>query len=60
MIILTIAVGFIFRSLAGGVWGADPVSFDTPYGGMVITLSENETGRTMVAVRDSEVSARWS
>ena len=60
VIILTIAVGFVFRSAAGGVWGADPVTFDTPYGGMVITLDENETGRAMVAVRDSEVSARWS
>ena len=52
VIILTIAVGFIFRSVAGGVWGADPVSFDTPYGGMVITIDENETGRTVLDVAE--------
>ncbi len=52
VIILTIAVGFIFRSAAGGVWGADPVSFDTPYGGMVIAIDENETGRTVLDVAE--------
>jgi len=52
VVILTIALGFIFRAVAGGVWGADPVSFTTPYGGMVITLSENETGKTVLDVSE--------
>ena len=52
VVILTIALGFVFRSVAGGVWGADPVSFETPYGGMVVTLDENETGRTVIDMAD--------
>ena len=52
VIILTIAVGFVFRSVAGGVWGADPVSFDTPYGGTVITIEENDSGRTVIDVAE--------
>ncbi len=52
VVILTIALGFVFRSVAGGVWGADPVSFETPYGSMVVTLDENETGRTVIDMAD--------
>ncbi|MCY4236799.1 MAG: branched-chain amino acid ABC transporter permease [Rhodospirillaceae bacterium] len=52
VVILTIALGFIFRSVAGGVWGADPVSFTTPYGRTIVTLNESETGNTVIDVSD--------
>ena len=48
VVILTIALGFIFRSVAGGIWGADPVSFQSPYGGKVITISESAAGKTVI------------
>ncbi len=33
VIILTISIGFIFRSIAGGIWGNDILSLETPYSG---------------------------
>jgi branched-chain amino acid transport system permease protein len=41
VVMLTIGLGFIFRSSAGVGFGHDPVSFETPFTNKVVTLSEN-------------------
>ena len=33
IIILTISIGFILRAVAGGIWGSDILSLETPYSG---------------------------
>ena len=33
IVILTISLGFIFRSAAGMIWGQNPLSIETPFGG---------------------------
>ena len=33
IVILTISLGFIFRSVAGIIWGQNPLSIETPFGG---------------------------
>jgi branched-chain amino acid transport system permease protein len=38
--ILTVAFGFIFRSLAGMIWGWQTLSLSTPFGGKVV-ITEN-------------------
>ncbi|MBU2980246.1 branched-chain amino acid ABC transporter permease [Lentibacter algarum] len=34
LVILTIAMGFIFRFIAGSIWGYTPLVFETPFSGM--------------------------
>jgi branched-chain amino acid transport system permease protein len=47
--ILTVAFGFIFRSLAGMIWGWNTLSLDTPFDGKV-ALGPVEIGAERVAV----------
>ena len=39
VIILTISIGFILRSVAGGVWGSDVLSLETPYSGKMADIA---------------------
>ncbi|OWU70928.1 branched-chain amino acid ABC transporter permease [Phaeobacter sp. 22II1-1F12B] len=56
LVILTIALGFIFRFVAGSIWGYTPLVLETPFagqnmrtGGIVISLSDLVTiGVTLV------------
>ncbi len=38
VLMLTIGLGFIFRAVAGGVWGHEPVAFATPFSGRMLAL----------------------
>ena len=38
IVILTIALGFIFRAVAGGIWGHEPLSFLTPFTNKILHL----------------------
>ena len=40
VVMLTIGLGFIFRAVAGLVWGYDPRSFPTPYTGKSLRVGE--------------------
>ena len=40
MVILTIALGFLLRFIAGAIWGHDPVSLQTPFAGQVFRIGE--------------------
>ena len=39
VIILTISIGFILRSVAGGIWGSDVLSLETPYSGKMANIT---------------------
>ena len=47
--ILTVAFGFIFRSLAGMIWGWNTMSLDTPFDGRV-ALGPVEIGTDRIAI----------
>lgn len=38
VIILTISIGYIFRSVAGAIWGNDILSLETPYSGEMANI----------------------
>lgn len=38
IIILTISIGFILRAAAGGIWGSDILSLETPYSGKMADM----------------------
>ncbi len=38
VLMLTIGLGFLFRAVAGAVWGNEPRSIDTPYAGQTLEL----------------------
>ncbi len=38
VIILTISIGFILRSVAGGIWGNDLLALETPYSGEMANI----------------------
>ena len=38
VVILTIAIGFVIRFVAGTIWGHEPQSLETPYAGMDVSL----------------------
>ncbi|MBT3259788.1 MAG: branched-chain amino acid ABC transporter permease [Deltaproteobacteria bacterium] len=38
IIILTISIGFILRAVAGGIWGSDILSLETPYSGEMANI----------------------
>jgi branched-chain amino acid transport system permease protein len=48
--ILTVAFGFIFRSLAGMIWGWNTLSLDTPFDGVLTIGSEFSIGTDRVAI----------
>ena len=39
VIILTISIGFILRSVAGGIWGSDILSLEAPYSGEMADIA---------------------
>ena len=39
IIILTISIGFILRAVAGGIWGSDILSLETPYSGEMADIA---------------------
>jgi branched-chain amino acid transport system permease protein len=48
--ILTVAFGFIFRSLAGMIWGWNTLSLDTPFDGVLTIGSDFSIGTDRVAI----------
>ncbi|MBZ0163844.1 MAG: branched-chain amino acid ABC transporter permease [Notoacmeibacter sp.] len=50
VVILTIALGFIFRFAAGTIWGHEPQSLETPYAGMDVRFEGLVLGLDEVAV----------
>jgi len=47
LVILTIALGFILRFIAGSIWGYSPLVLETPYAGQSVPL-----GRINISVAD--------
>lgn len=39
IIVLTISIGFILRAVAGGIWGSDILSLETPYSGEMADIA---------------------
>jgi len=50
IIILTISIGFILRSVAGGIWGSDILSLDTPYSGKMARIAGLVIGQEYLVV----------
>ena len=50
VVILTIAIGFILRFLAGAIWGHEPVSLESPFTGKEVRLGTLVLGAEEVAV----------
>ena len=50
VIILTISIGFILRSLASGIWGSDILSLETPYSGKMADIAGLVIGQEYLAV----------
>ncbi len=50
VIILTISIGFILRSVAGGIWGSDILSLETPYSGEMAEIAGLVIGQEYLVV----------
>jgi len=50
IIILTISIGFILRSVAGGIWGSDVLSLETPYSGAMVNFGGLVIGQEYLVV----------
>ena len=50
IIILTISIGYILRSVAGGIWGNDILSLETPYSGKIANLGGLIIGQEYLVV----------
>lgn len=50
VVILTIALGFILRFLAGAIWGHEPQSLESPFVGQEVRIGELVLGMEEVAV----------
>ncbi len=50
IIILTISIGFIFRAVAGGIWGNDILALETPYSGQMANIGGLVIGREYLVV----------
>lgn len=50
MVILTIALGFLMRFVAGAIWGHDPISLETPFVGQIF-----EVGGLVIPVVDAVI-----
>lgn len=57
VVILTIALGFVFRSAAGAIWGHDPQGFQTPYSGGVLQVGDAATGQVTIGYESLAVIA---
>ncbi len=49
-LMLTIGLGFLLRAIAGSIWGGEPRSLTTPYGGGVLALDGLVIGYENVAI----------
>ncbi len=50
VIILTISIGFILRAVAGGIWGSDILSLETPYSGEMAEIGGLIIGQEYLVV----------
>jgi branched-chain amino acid transport system permease protein len=50
VIILTISIGFILRAVAGGIWGSDILSLETPYSGEMANFGGLVIGQEYLVV----------
>jgi len=50
IVILTIALGFVFRSVAGGIWSHEPRTFATPFTNMNFKLGGVVLGAESIAI----------
>ncbi len=50
IVILTIALGFIFRAAAGGIWGQDPKTLANPFTGVTIKIGGAILGAESLAI----------
>ena len=50
VIILTISIGFILRSVASGIWGSDILSLETPYSGEMADIGGLVIGQEYLVV----------
>jgi len=50
VIILTISIGFILRAVAGGIWGSDILSLETPYSGEMANIGGLIIGQEYLVV----------
>ena len=50
VIILTISIGFILRAVAGGIWGSDILSLETPYSGEMVEIGGLIIGQEYLVV----------
>ncbi len=50
VIILTISIGFILRSVASGIWGSDILSLETPYSGKMADIAGLVIGQEYLVV----------
>lgn len=50
VIILTISIGFILRSIAGGIWGSDILALETPYSDKMANLGGLVIGQGYIVV----------
>jgi branched-chain amino acid transport system permease protein len=50
VIILTISIGFILRSVAGGIWGSDILSLEAPYSGEMADVAGLVIGQEYLVV----------
>lgn len=50
VLMLTIGLGFVLRSLAGATWGNEPKSVPAPYAGEVLKIAEISIGYENIAI----------
>lgn len=50
VVMLTIGLGFMFRSIAGAIWGYDPSSFATPFTAKVVAVGGLVLGQENLAI----------
>ncbi len=50
IVILTIAIGFVFRSTAGGIWGQDPRTLANPFAKQTIDIGGAIIGAESIAI----------
>ena len=59
VIILTISIGFILRAVAGGIWGSDILSLETPTPGKWLILAGSSSVRNTSWSLPEPLSCLW-
>ena len=61
VVILTIAVGFVLRFLAGFIWGHEPLTLETPFAGQNLDLfgARTRLGMAMQASSQNQLAAYY-